>query len=163
VNSVHRETPSSLVGGKTHADTSYTGPKSYQKRRELHEKTKYNETSKLLPSPQYLRPRLYIPTPVTDPDDLGETCQPDLECFQDVQPAPSWCVCGCNRHIERDNAAFNSATESRVRGRLPIPLFPRLSLGVVVKMADLVLAVCNDREAIRGKRYCSALYSVSLV
>jgi len=41
----------------------------------------YNETSKLLPCPPYLRPRLYTPTPVADLDALGETRQLDLGRF----------------------------------------------------------------------------------
>ena len=94
-----RESPPPLVGGQTHADTIYIGPRSNQKRRVGNEETKFNETSKLLPCPPYLRPRLYTPTTMADLDSLGETCQPGLGCFHDVPQAPSWCVCGCNRPI----------------------------------------------------------------
>jgi len=41
----------------------------------------YNETSKLLPCPPYLRAGLYTPTPMADPDALGETRQLSLARF----------------------------------------------------------------------------------
>jgi len=81
---------------------------------------------------------------VADPDALGETRQLDLGRFYDVPPAPTWCVCGSNWPIGRDDAASDSAAWSRVCGRLPIPLCPRLSSGAVLEMAGLRLAVGSD-------------------
>jgi hypothetical protein len=55
----HGETPPPLVGGETHADAIYTGPKSNLIRREGNEETKYKETYKLLLCPPDLHPLLY--------------------------------------------------------------------------------------------------------
>jgi len=107
-------------------------------------------------------PTLY-PYSRADPDARGETCQLDLGRFQCVPAAPSWCIYGCNRPIGRDNAAPDSAAWSWVWGRLPIPPFPRLSLGAVLMMTNLRLMVCSDREATDGQSCDSALYSVNLV
>jgi hypothetical protein len=119
--------------------------------------------SKLLQCPPYLRPRLYTPTAVADRNGLGSTRQLDLGCFLVVPPAPSWCVYGCNRPIGRGNADSHSAAWSRVCGKLPIPLSPQLSLGAVLKGADLRLAVCSDQEATNGKPSDSESDSVRLV
>jgi len=103
-------------------------------------------------------PRLYTSPRMADQDSLGETGWPDHWCFQAAPSVPSLCICSFNCPIGWDNAASNSTTYSWVCGRLPIPLFPRLSLGVVLKLDDIWLTVYNDQEATHGKHCGSIVY-----
>jgi len=107
-------------------------------------------------------PEIYTSSPLVDPDALAETCQPALGRFPLTPPDPSSWVCGFNRPIWWDIASSHSAAYSRVFDRLPIPLFARLKTGVVLKMVDLLLTVCNDQEATHRKHCGSTLYSAGL-
>jgi len=76
----HLETPPPLVGGNARADAIIPGRiRSKEKGRKW--RNKFIETSKLLQCPACLGPRLYAPTPVADPDSIGETCQLDFGRF----------------------------------------------------------------------------------
>jgi len=160
-DSVHGETPPPLVGGISHADAIYT--------RQIQSEEKGSETRVQMKRPNSFRVlrtstlELYTSITVVDQGTLSEICQPNHWRFQGGPPGPSSCVYGCNRPGGWDNAACNNVAWSRVCGRLPIPLFHRLSPDVVLMMVVFRLAVYNDREATHGKRCGSALYSASLV
>jgi len=121
------------------------------------------ETSKLLLCSPDIHPRTQTCAPVADLYTLSGTHQPVHDHCQGAPPVPSLCKCGYNLAVHWDSAASDRAILSRVCSWHPIAPFPRLSLGVVLKMVHLWLEVYNDLELTHGKCCDSPLYSTSLV
>lgn len=105
----------------------------------------------------------YTCIPMANQDAFGVAHQPDLGHIHGPPPVASLHICDCNQLIRRDIAVSDSATWSQVYRRLPIPLFFRLSRGVVLNIVNLKQVVWNNRDMPHEKHCGSAQYVASLV
>lgn len=88
------------------------------------------------------------------------TWEQDLSGFEGAQTVSSSCNLGFNWLIESVNATANRAYSS-VYSWLPIVVFHRPSLGVVLTMVDLRLGVYNDWDPTHGIFWGYVLYGAS--